>query len=68
MFFSSDLLKRKEGRSSEHDKVKHITYDEHIMPEYLSSNEDNMSIEDKKWLFKCRDEDLDIRGNQRWKY
>ena len=27
-----------------------------------------MSIEDKKWLFKCRVEDLDIRGNQRWKY
>ena len=33
-----DLLKRKEGRRSEHAKGKHITYDEHIIVEYLRSN------------------------------
>ena len=27
-----------------------------------------MSIEEQKWLFKCKVEDMDIKGNNRWKY
>ena len=37
------------------------------MQNYLTS-ECNLSIEEKKFMFKCRTSDLDIRGNRKWKY
>ena len=38
------------------------------MAEYLVSTEEDLSIEEQKWIFKCRVEDIQIKGNQRWKY
>ena len=38
------------------------------MAEYLCPQEKNISIEEQKWLFKCRVEDMNIKGNARWKY
>ena len=36
------------------------------MSEYLSSNENNLSIDERKWLLKCRIEDIDINTNRKW--
>ena len=48
------LLKKKEGRTSENAKGKILVYNELEMREYLSTKENNISIEEKKWLLKCR--------------
>ena len=64
----SDLKKRKEERNSENSKGKLIKYDEFKMQEYLTNTEENMSIEEQKWIFKCRVEDMNIKANQRGKY
>ena len=37
------------------------------MQNYFTS-ENELSIDDKKFLYKCRKSDLDIRGNRKWKY
>ena len=62
----SNLVKRKEGRVSENAKGKQFKYEEYIIADYLCSNEENTSIEDKKWMFRCKVEDINIRGNQRY--
>ena len=38
------------------------------MAEYLYPGEEQITIEEQKWLFKCKVEDIEIRGNQRWKH
>ena len=63
-----ELIKRKEGRVSENAKGKHIKYEQYNIAYYLSAHEEDITIEDKKWIFKCRVEDINIKGNQRWKY
>ena len=62
------LTARKEGRQSEHSKGTLLEYSELKMSEYLSGIDTDISIEERKWLFKCRVEDIDIKGNRRWKY
>ena len=37
------------------------------MQGYLSASGVNISIEEKKWLFLCRIEDIDLSTNHRWK-
>ena len=37
------------------------------MADYLCPSDIDISIEEKKWLFKCRIEDIDINANNRWK-
>ena len=64
----SYLLKKKEGRNSENAKGRHIKYEEFVIAEYLIPSDEVLSIEDKKWLFKCRVEDIEIKGNHRWKH
>ena len=48
IFAFSDLINRKEGRCSDNAKGKKIKYDEYILAEYLTSHEEDLSIEDKK--------------------
>ena len=62
------LIGRKESRISENAKGKKIEYVELGMAEYLLPNEENMSIEEQKWLFSCRVEDVDVKANHKWKY
>ena len=62
------LQKRKEGRNSENAKGKKISYNEFVMAEYLSPNEEDMSIDDQKWLFKCRVKDVNVKVIHRWKH
>ena len=36
------------------------------MAEYLGTNIEPLSIEERKCMFKCRVDDMDIKGNRRW--
>ena len=38
------------------------------MADYLRPNEEDMTIDEQKWLIKCRTEDVDAKANHRWKY
>ena len=62
------LIERKESRISENAKGKKIIYKEFDMAEYLSPNEEDMSIDEQKWIFNCKVEDIDIKANHKWKY
>ena len=61
------LLEKQGSRNSEHAKGKLLSYDELKMAEFLSPSQVDISIEEKKWLIKCRFEDIDISCNNRWK-
>ena len=62
------LIERKESRISENAEGKKIIYEEFVMAEYLSKNEEDMSIDEQKWLFNCKVEDIDFKANHKWKY
>ena len=62
------LIGRKESRNSKNAKGKKITYEKFVMADYLSPNEEDMSIDEQKWLFNCKVEDIDIKANHKWKY
>ena len=62
------LLQKKTDRKSDHAKGKQLFYEEFDMAEYLYPGEEQITIEERKWLFKCKVEDIEIRGNQRWKH
>ena len=61
------LINKKESRHSEHAKGKLLKYSKLEMQGYLSASGVNISIEEKKWLFSCRIEDIDLSTNHRWK-
>ena len=61
------LLEKKESRNSDHSKGKNLEYNDISMADYLCPSDIDISIEEKKWLFKCRIEDIDINANNRWK-
>ena len=46
-----DLLLRKQSRQSEHAKGKQINYSDFQLPDYLSPNEEDLSIDEQKWIF-----------------
>ena len=54
------LLKKKGERISENANGKLLIYKELERSEYLTTTENDFSIEDRKWLFKCRLQDVDI--------
>ena len=54
------LLKKKAERISENAKGKLLIYTDLYKSEYLTPTDNDISIEDRKWLFKCRLEDVDI--------
>ena len=62
------LISRKESRTSENSKGKLLKYSKLEMAEYLTATDIDISIAERKWLFKCRVEDIDIKANRRWKY
>ena len=33
------------------------------MADYLTNTEENLTIKEQKWIFKCRVEDMKIKGN-----
>ena len=60
------LVERKSSRNSDRAKGKLLEYNELILSEYLSSSENDLSIVERKWLFKCRIEDIDLNTNRKW--
>ena len=38
------------------------------MQNYLKETNIDLSLDEKKWIFKCRTDDLDLQGNFQWKY
>ena len=64
----SELLKKKESRKSENAKGRNIHYEEHSMQNYLEESDIDITLDEKKWIFKCRTDDIDIKGNFQWKH
>ena len=64
----TDLIIRKEGRKSDNAKGKNIKYSDFKLADYLDPDNEDLSMEEKKWMFRCRVEDIEIKGNHRWKY
>ena len=62
------LQERKESRNSDNAKGKKLSYSEFAMAEYLCPSEENFTINEQKWLFQCRVEDIDIKANHKWKH
>lgn len=67
-FAFENLIIRKEGRQSEHSKGRNIRYTHLKMADYFTSINTDLTIEDKKWMFLCRMEDIEVKANKRWKY
>ena len=57
-----------ENRKSEHEKVRHIKYEKLEMAGYLKSNDLDLSVRERQFLFQCRMSDIDLRANRTWKY
>ena len=62
------LLDKKNSRKSENAKGKQLNYTELKMADYLLPSDTDLTIEEKKWIFKCRIDDIDVRANRRWQY
>ena len=60
------LTDKREGRISLNSKGKELRYSELAMAPYLSASDIEMSIDEKKWLYKCRIEDIDLEANRKW--
>ena len=56
----SSLLGRKNGRTSDHPKGKLIEYMDFTMAEYLNPNTEQILIEERKSIFRCRVDDIDF--------
>ena len=62
----SYLLTRKDGRNSENWNA--LKYKDLYIAKYLDDNEEEISIQERYWLFNCRVNDIDIKEKHRWKY
>ena len=62
------LMEKKRKRTSDNAKGKQIIYHNFTMADYLCPSDEEISIEEKIWLFKCRVEDINVKGNHRWKH
>ena len=58
------LLEKKSKRQNKH----RIKYDSLFMAEYLQENDFGFSVQQKRNLFKCRMQDIDVKANRSWKY
>ena len=62
------MIKEKESKVSDNAKGRNIIYTEQGMQNYLKETDIEITLDEKKWLFKCRTDDIDIKGNFCWKY
>ena len=62
------LLDDMNKRMSEDAKGKQISYKEFDMQSYLKPTQEYISITDKKYIFKCRMNDIDVKMNRKWRY
>ena len=59
-----ELLIKKENRKSENARGRIIIYEEFAMQE----TDIEISLDERKWFFKSRTDDIDIRANYKWKH
>ena len=45
-----------------------MKHNELEMADYLKENDLHLSVDKRKWIFKCRTCDLDVKGNRKWNY
>ena len=62
------LMHRKRSRISKNVKGKYLKFIELKIADYLCPSDPNISIEEQKWLLKCRVEDIDVKANRRWQH
>ena len=60
------LISKKESRISVRAKGKALKYERLEMSEYLTPIEHDLSISEKKWILKCRLEDVDLGSKRKW--
>ena len=60
------LIERKSSRNSDREKGKYLEYNELNISDYLIPTENELSIDERKWVFKCRIEDICINTNRKW--
>ena len=60
------IMKRKASRNSDKSKGKCLEYTCLEMSEYLTSMNIELSIDELKWILKCRIEDIDLNSNRKW--
>ena len=60
------LIDKKSRRKSENAEGKQLKYFELKMTSYLMPSDTDMTIDDKKWAFKCRITDIEVKANKRW--
>ena len=68
MTLSEDTGHGKNKITSDHAKEKLIEYEDFTMVKYLSPNKEQILIEERKYIFRCRVDDIDVKGNRRWQY
>ena len=62
------LIERKSSRNSDRAKGKYLEYNELNISDYLNPTGNELSIDERKWVFKCRIEDFFlINTNKKWK-
>ena len=54
------LLKKKESRISDNSKGRNIIYKVQGMQNYLQETDIAITLDEKKWLFECRTDYIDI--------
>ena len=68
LYAFNKLMEDKKKRTSDHAKGRLIHYNEFKIQDYFLPSEGLIPIIDKKWIFKCRVDDVNVKGNNRWKY
>ena len=58
-------MNKKQSRTSENAKGKHLNYTQLKMADYLCPSDENISINEQKWFFKCRVEDIDDKAKSK---
>ena len=67
-FSSLSLNQNQNHKDWVSQRLEILKYNKFVMIEYLSSHEEGISNKKEKWLFRCRGEDMEVWGNDRWKY
>ena len=60
------LMQKKVSRNSDRSKGKCLEYSCLEMSECLTSMHNELSIDERKWIIKCRIEDIDLNTNRKW--
>ena len=64
----TELIQKHNGRVSEYARGRFLKYEDLEMQEYLMETDIDISLDEKKWIFKCRTNDVDLKANFQWKH